>query len=111
MHFNSCLAPCQSRCPAQIDIPNYVRAMRKAALRTPGHHQRAQPHSLCIGRVCPHPCEDNCRRGLDEDPININHLKRFAADYEMYTLKKHIKPLCCPRTSARSPSWAVARPG
>ena len=36
-----------------------------------------------IGRVCPHPCEDNCRRKLIDEPISIAWLKRFAADYDM----------------------------
>jgi formate dehydrogenase beta subunit len=100
--FNACLAPCQSRCPAQIDIPNYVRAIGEGrfeeALAIIKEHN---PIPLCIGRVCPHPCEDNCRRGLDEDPININHLKRFAADYEMYTLKKHVKPFMLPKNERK----------
>jgi formate dehydrogenase major subunit len=36
-----------------------------------------------IGRVCPHPCEDNCRRRLVEEPISIAWIKRFAADMDM----------------------------
>ena len=101
-NFNSCLAPCMARCPAQIDIPNYVRAIAENryedALAIIKEHN---PIPLCIGRVCPHPCEDNCRRGLDEDPININHLKRFAADYEMYTLKTHTKPFMLPKNERK----------
>jgi formate dehydrogenase beta subunit len=100
--FNACLAPCMARCPAQIDIPNYVRAIGENryedALAIIKEHN---PIPLCIGRVCPHPCEDNCRRGIDEDAININHLKRFAADYEMYTLKKHIKPFMLPKNDRK----------
>ncbi len=33
-----------------------------------------------IGRICPHPCEDSCRRGEVEAPVSICTLKRFAAD-------------------------------
>ena len=34
----------------------------------------------CIGRVCPHPCEDGCRRQMVEESISIAYLKYFAAD-------------------------------
>ncbi len=33
-----------------------------------------------IGRICPHPCEEKCRRGGVDEPIAICALKRFAAD-------------------------------
>ena len=36
-----------------------------------------------IGRVCPHPCEDNCRRALVDQPVAIAWLKRFAADWDL----------------------------
>ena len=38
--------------------------------------------SVC-GRVCPHPCEAQCRRSLVDAPVAINHVKRFAADWDM----------------------------
>ena len=39
-------------------------------------------------RVCPHPCETNCRRGIEDEPVSINQLKRFVADYEMLSGKR-----------------------
>ncbi len=41
------------------------------------------PLPLCIGRVCPHFCEDACRRNRVDQPIAINPLKRFVADYDL----------------------------
>jgi NADPH-dependent glutamate synthase beta subunit-like oxidoreductase/Na+-translocating ferredoxin:NAD+ oxidoreductase RNF subunit RnfB len=99
--FNQCLAPCQSTCPAQIDIPSYIRAVAEGrfedAVMVIKEHN---PLPLVCGRVCPHPCEDACRRGLDEEPININHLKRFAADYEMHS-GKYIQPFCLPKNGRK----------
>ena len=37
--------------------------------------------SVC-GRVCTKPCEDECRRNLVDERVGINHLKRFASDYD-----------------------------
>ena len=41
---------------------------------------RTLPLPGVIGRICPHPCEDVCRRGEVDEPISICALKRFAAD-------------------------------
>ncbi|MBW1711429.1 MAG: NAD(P)-binding protein, partial [Deltaproteobacteria bacterium] len=33
-----------------------------------------------LGRICPHPCEANCRRAEVEQSVSIRDLKRLAAD-------------------------------
>jgi formate dehydrogenase major subunit len=40
------------------------------------------PFPVVCGRVCPHPCEAQCRRNLVDSPVAINHVKRFAADWD-----------------------------
>ncbi|VEN72632.1 Ion-translocating oxidoreductase complex subunit B [Candidatus Desulfarcum epimagneticum] len=78
------LAPCRQTCPAQIDIPKYISHIRngeyESAMRT---LRERNPLLLSCGRVCPYPCESNCRRGAEDDPVSINQLKRFVADWEM----------------------------
>jgi len=92
LHFNQSddrLAPCRQTCPAEIDIPKYIAQIREgdyeAAVNT---IRERNPFLLACGRVCPHPCEENCRRGIEDDPVSINQLKRFAADYEMNAGKR-----------------------
>ena len=75
------LVPCRSACPAEIDVPEYLRLIAAgrpdqalAVIR-----QRV-PLPGVLGRVCIHPCEDNCRRGSLNEPISICLLKRYAAD-------------------------------
>jgi formate dehydrogenase (NADP+) beta subunit len=87
LHFNQyseCLAPCRQKCPAQIDIPTYIDQIRegryKDAILT---IKERNPLPLTCGRVCPHPCEEVCRRGVEDEPVGINFLKRFVADWEM----------------------------
>ncbi|MFH1538003.1 MAG: FAD-dependent oxidoreductase, partial [bacterium] len=76
---------------AQIDIPLYIRHIQNrrylAAVET---IKERNPMPLTIGRICPHPCEDECRRQFVDEAVNINHLKRYCADYEMYVGPKNV---------------------
>ena len=92
LHFNTiddCLAPCRQTCPAEINIPLYIQQIKKGDYEGAVHTIRERnPFLLSCGRVCPHPCETNCRRGIEDEPVSINQLKRFAADYEMNSGKR-----------------------
>ncbi len=83
------LAPCQQTCPAEIDIPRYISQIKsgeyEAAVNT---IRERNPLLLACGRVCPHPCEEYCRRSIEDDPVSINQLKRFVADLEMNSGKR-----------------------
>jgi NADPH-dependent glutamate synthase beta subunit-like oxidoreductase/Na+-translocating ferredoxin:NAD+ oxidoreductase RNF subunit RnfB len=78
-----CTTPCQRACPAGIDIRTYIRQIAEGdyhgAVQT---IKERNPFPAVIGRICPRPCEDQCRRQLVDEPVAINFLKRFAADYE-----------------------------
>jgi heterodisulfide reductase subunit A-like polyferredoxin len=41
---------------------------------------RTLPLPGVLGRICPHPCETECRRDEVDEPISICALKRFVAD-------------------------------
>ncbi|MBU1702292.1 MAG: FAD-dependent oxidoreductase [Candidatus Eisenbacteria bacterium] len=98
---DDCVAPCQATCPAQIDIPDYIAAIgRGEFLEAVRIIKEANPFPLVCGRVCPHPCEAACRRGEVDEAININHLKRFAADFEM-TSGQHVLPQVLSDTGKR----------
>ncbi len=80
-HNADCIAPCEATCPAGIDIQLYLKQAAsgniKAALKT---IKEKNPFPSVCGRVCPHPCEAECRRNLVDEPININGVKRSVAD-------------------------------
>lgn len=82
-HVGDCRPPCAKECPAQTDCQGYV------GLIATGHYREAIelirekiPLPGSIGRVCPHPCEAACRRGLKDEPVSIAWLKRFAAEQD-----------------------------
>ncbi|GEL93964.1 NAD(P)-binding protein [Cellulomonas composti] len=82
-HNADCLAPCVQTCPAHIDIQTYLNHVAtgnfQAAIRV---IKDRNPFPSVCGRVCPHPCEDECRRNLVDEPLAINHVKRFVADWD-----------------------------
>lgn len=76
-------APCMDACPTHVDIPAYIEGVRD--LRYDDSLQatrKTMPLAHTCGRVCPHPCEDECRRANLDEPISIMELKRLGADYE-----------------------------
>lgn len=95
------LAPCQQTCPAEINIPQYIDQIRKGDYAGAVNTIRERnPLLLSCGRVCPHPCEDYCRRGLEDEPVSINQLKRFVADWEMNNNQRLPMP-CAPDTGKK----------
>ena len=95
------LIPCQATCPAHTDVPRYVRLAKEGrweeALAVV--HERL-PFPECLGRVCAHPCESNCRRGEVNEPVSIRNIKRYAAEHAGGELwKKNSKHL--PATGKR----------
>jgi len=75
------LSPCEAACPLQMDIPNYIIAIAQ------GNPQQAlaiiresNPLPSICGRVCHHPCEEECNRKVVDSAVAIEWLKRYAAD-------------------------------
>ena len=76
-------APCTDACPAHVDIPGYIEGVRDLRFDDSLMATRqTMPLAHTCGRVCPHPCEDACRRTNLDEPISIMELKRLGADYE-----------------------------
>ncbi|MBW1842596.1 MAG: FAD-dependent oxidoreductase, partial [Deltaproteobacteria bacterium] len=74
-------APCRMTCPAGQNVQGYVQMVKE------GKYKEAleiimedHPFPGVLGRICPHECEDACRRCEVDEPIAIRDLKRLAAD-------------------------------
>jgi glutamate synthase (NADPH/NADH) small chain len=77
--------PCVSGCPVNVDIPEFIKAIRdndmpEAVRILKG--KNALP-GIC-GRVCPQEsqCEQVCTLAKREAPIAIGRLERYVADWE-----------------------------
>jgi len=77
------LIPCRYTCPAEIDVPRYIRFIREKNYAAADAVIREKvPFPGVLGYVCNQPCEDVCRRGEVNQAVSIKELKRFAAEYD-----------------------------
>ncbi len=83
-HSGDCVAPCSMSCPAGIDIQSYLAYVAnkdyESAIRI---IKDRNPLPLVCGKVCPRPCELDCRRGLIDEAVAIDAVKRFVAEYDL----------------------------
>ncbi|MFC2056275.1 FAD-dependent oxidoreductase [Chloroflexota bacterium] len=86
------LVPCLSACPAEIDVPRYVRLIKEEKFAEAVAVIREKvPFPAVLGRVCLHFCEDKCRHAELNEPIAIRELKRFAAEHDTGLWKQRAK--------------------
>ncbi|CAH7211364.1 Formate dehydrogenase-O, major subunit [Vibrio chagasii] len=83
-HYADCEAPCQTACPAGVDIQSYLHHIaQNDHIKAIEVIKKTLPMPLSIGRVCPAFCETECRRNLVDESIAIRQLKRHAADADL----------------------------
>ena len=83
------IVPCRAACPANINIPEYLRLIAQGKNDQANTVIREKvPFPRILGRVCSHPCEDACRRRELNEAISICALKRYAADREQGTWRQ-----------------------
>jgi NADPH-dependent glutamate synthase beta subunit-like oxidoreductase/Pyruvate/2-oxoacid:ferredoxin oxidoreductase delta subunit len=83
--------PCTHACPSCIDIRGWVTTIAQ----TEGYGRTLDqsfelawhiivdknPFPAVCGRVCPHPCEDQCNRNAVDGGVSINAMERFVGDF------------------------------
>lgn len=80
-HIGDCIAPCTVKCPASCQIQAFMNCLsrndNKGAIEI---IKESLPIPGALGRICPRPCESQCRRVRVDEPLAIGWLHRFAAD-------------------------------
>jgi NADPH-dependent glutamate synthase beta subunit-like oxidoreductase len=75
------LVPCRAACPVRTNAGAYVRAVAEGDTARGYEIARApNPLASICGRICAHPCETKCRRGVIDQPISIRALKRVVTE-------------------------------
>lgn len=74
---------CVQGCPVNIQIPDFISAIKEDNLEKAGEiiRQTSMLPSVC-GRVCPQErqCEGNCVLGIKGEPVSIGALERYVGD-------------------------------
>ncbi len=76
---------CENACPVNTRVPQYIAAVVNEDYDLAFELNLGDNlFPAILGRICIHPCEEKCRRGLLIDqPISICSLKRACADYKV----------------------------
>lgn len=91
---------CREVCPIGMDVPGYLIAASQGNLDKAMEIIRdTNPFPLVCGRICHHPCEQECIRGVVDEPLAIQWVKRLIADYAWQKKEKpHPRPLTKKKT-------------
>ncbi|MDR1030864.1 MAG: FAD-dependent oxidoreductase [Treponema sp.] len=101
-HCGDCLPPCQTNCPSSIDIKGFLALVREGKEAEAAQLIREKaPFPGTLGRICPRPCEEACRRNRVEGPVAICNMKRHIADTELAVKKKPQLPMSAPSTGKK----------
>ena len=86
------IVPCQSACPAHIDIPRYIRYIREGEFDKAAAVIREKvPFPETLGSICNHACEGECKRNELDAPLSVCRLKRAAAANESGAWKERVR--------------------
>jgi len=92
-HNAYCLPPCQNKCPSHIDIPGFLKSNAEGQFRESTRiFKRTIPFPSILGRVCPAPCEEHCRRDEVDEAIAIRDSHRYAGDMVLKAQREGIEP-------------------
>ena len=84
MVTNKGTAPCKTKCPAHISVQGYIQKASDGKYREALEViKKDNPFPAVCGRICPHPCEEECTRGTVDESLAIDAIKMFIADQEL----------------------------
>ncbi|MBQ6559456.1 MAG: FAD-dependent oxidoreductase [Erysipelotrichaceae bacterium] len=87
-------APCKTACPAHLAIQGYIKmASEGRYLDALKLIKQDNPFPAVCGAVCNKRCEERCTRGLIDEPIAIDEIKKFIAAQELNAETRYI-PNC-----------------
>ncbi|UCE95931.1 MAG: FAD-dependent oxidoreductase [Candidatus Bathyarchaeota archaeon] len=85
------LVPCKYACPANVDVPKYVKLISDGQFAKAAAIIREKlPLPNILAHACSRPCESVCRRGMVNEAVSICGLKRFAMENDAETWKENL---------------------
>jgi ferredoxin len=90
-HAGDCIGPCQAACPTHMNIPLMIRQIAAGNLHDAIETVKKDiPLPAVLGRICPKPCEQTCRRAQFDKAVSICLLKRYVADVDLQSKKPYL---------------------
>jgi Pyruvate/2-oxoacid:ferredoxin oxidoreductase delta subunit len=99
------LAPCSAACPIGCDVRGWLTTLASAEGQNgdgEGSGQALQsawqaitgrnPFPAAMGRLCPHPCEDQCHRRLKEGAVSVRALETLVGEFGIQHGLQYRKP-------------------
>jgi NADPH-dependent glutamate synthase beta subunit-like oxidoreductase len=93
--YKDLLPPCNHACPAGENIQAWLAHTLAGRFREAWETiLQDNPMPAVHGRVCYHPCEDNCNRGRLDSTVSIHAVERFLGDraLEEDWVPRHLAP-------------------
>lgn len=79
-------SPCEANCPAGNPIQKANALIKDNRIEEALEYLRSRnPFPGITGRICAHPCEQNCNRNKYDEGLSIRGLERFAVDHADWT--------------------------
>ena len=92
--YDSGTAPCKTACPAHLAVQGYVKMAKEGrymdALKL---IKQDNPFPAVCGAICNRRCEEACTRGMIDQPVAIDEIKKFIAAQELKQENRYV-PLC-----------------
>ncbi len=89
--YDTGTAPCKTACPAHVAIQGYIELAKEGRYEDALELIRLDnPFPAVCGSVCNKRCEKACTRGLVDDPLSIDEIKKFLARQELENADRFI---------------------
>lgn len=84
-------SPCKTACPAHISVQGYIKKASEGKYREALEIiKKENPLPAVCGSICNHRCEDACTRGMIDEPVAIDDIKKFIAEQELNAEQRFI---------------------
>ena len=82
--YDTGTSPCKTACPAHIAVQGYIKMASEGRYADAVRLIRQDnPFPAVCGAICNRRCEDRCTRGTIDEPVAIDEIKKFLAQWEL----------------------------
>lgn len=92
--YDTGTSPCKTACPAHVSVQGYLKMASEGRYRDAlALIKKDNPFPAVCGRICNKRCEEACTRGVVDDAVSIDAVKRFIADQDLNAETRYVPPI------------------